>query len=51
VLDLFRRGLQRAPSQEELQLAASLVGDAASPEGVEDLLWSMVMLPEFQLVY
>jgi len=27
-----------------------LVGDPLRAEGVEDLLWSLFMLPEFQLV-
>jgi hypothetical protein len=51
VLDLYRRGLQRAPSSEELELAAKLMAESTGTEGVEDLLWTMIMLPEFQLVY
>jgi hypothetical protein len=28
-----------------------MVGQPALPAGVEDLLWSVAMLPEFQLIY
>jgi hypothetical protein len=32
-------------------MARDLVGSPARKEGVEDLLWAMTMLPEFQLIY
>ncbi|MCC6144761.1 MAG: DUF1553 domain-containing protein, partial [Candidatus Hydrogenedentes bacterium] len=48
---LYEHGLQREPSAEELQIAQSMTGTPASPEGVEDLLWAFAMLPEFQYVY
>lgn len=51
ILDLYRSGLQRAPTPDELQLATTLVGDTVNREGVEDLLWTLIMLPEFQLLY
>ena len=35
----------------EIHLTDAIVGSPAKQEGVEDLLWSMMMLPEFQLVY
>jgi hypothetical protein len=50
VRDLYWRALARDPSGEELTAAVELVGDPLRPEGVEDLLWSVFMLPEFQLV-
>ena len=31
--------------------AREMVGEPARREGVEDLLWAVVMLPEFQLIY
>ena len=30
---------------------SEIMGQPASKDGVEDLLWSLVMLPEFQLIY
>ena len=33
------------------KLAGELLGEPVQREQVEDLLWSMAMLPEFQLIY
>jgi hypothetical protein len=43
--------LQRLPADAELQAARGLLGDPVTPQGVEDFLWSVIMLPEFQYVY
>jgi mono/diheme cytochrome c family protein len=48
---LFSKALGREPTVDELKLALESIGSPAQPEGVEDLLWSLVMLPEFQLIY
>ncbi len=48
---LYQSALGRKPSPPEIQLAQELVGLPATKEGVEDLLWAMSMLPEFQLIY
>jgi mono/diheme cytochrome c family protein len=48
---VFRQALSRPPTRKELALAVELVGPTPKPEGVEDLLWSVAMLPEFQLTY
>jgi hypothetical protein len=32
-------------------MAMDLVSQPPRREGVEDLLWTMAMLPEFQLIY
>jgi mono/diheme cytochrome c family protein len=51
VVRVYERALSRKPSPEELRMARDLVGSPARKEGVEDLLWAMTMLPEFQLIY
>jgi len=51
VTRLYARALGRKPTGPELKLADELLGKPAQPEAVEDLLWSMAMLPEFQLIY
>ena len=48
---LYQQTLSRQPTAAELKLAAQLLGDTARPEGIEDLLWALTMLPEFQLIY
>jgi hypothetical protein len=47
---VFLRALGRRPTAEESETARELVGEPASAEGLADLLWSVFMLPEFQLV-
>lgn len=47
---VFEQGLGRLPSRTERQASLELVGDQARVEGVEDLLWSVAMLPEFQFI-
>ena len=42
--------LTRQASESELRLASSLLGDELTSEAIEDLLWSFIMLPEFQLI-
>lgn len=48
---IYRRALLRSPTAEEQRLALELLGPKATPDGVEDLLWAIVMLGEFQLIY
>ena len=48
---LYTQALGRLPTAQEAHLAADLVGEPANAEGVEDLLWAVAMLPEFQLIY
>ncbi len=51
VKSIYRQALGRMPSAIEMQAASGLVGQKVTRDGVEDLLWSLVMLPEFQLIY
>ncbi len=48
---VFAQTLSRPPTPRELALAVELVGREPRREGVEDLLWSVAMLPEFQLMF
>jgi len=48
---LYHRAFARSPTATEKTLGQELVGEPPQEEGVEDLLWAMVMLPEFQLIY
>jgi len=53
---VFRYALGRAPSPKELDTAESALFDSAHPgqvsaEGLADLLWAILMKPEFQLIY
>jgi len=47
---VFERGFSRPPTRTERTLCTELVGAHPTAAGVEDLLWSIAMLPEFQMV-
>ncbi len=47
---VFAAALARGPTAEELAAATSILGPAPTEPQVADLLWAVVMLPEFQLV-
>ena len=47
---LYRQALTRRPTAEELRVSRELLGTRPTPESLSDLLWVIVMLPEFQLV-
>ena len=51
VENLYEKALGRRPTGPELQTARELIGQPAQPAGVEDCLWAIVMLPDFQLIY
>jgi hypothetical protein len=47
---VFDAALSRGPSPTEAAAARDLLGETPTKESVADLLWAIVMLPEFQLV-
>jgi hypothetical protein len=47
---IFVRALGRKPTAGEMATAAEIVGTPVKADGVEDLLWIVAMLPEFQLI-
>lgn len=50
IKEIYRRALCRRPTEEELSVARELTGSPPTPEGVADLLWTVFLLPEFQLL-
>ncbi len=50
VTKLYLAALSRPPTAEELALARDALGNESTAQSVEDLLWAVLMLPEFQLV-
>ena len=51
VEDVYLQALQRGPEKREVKLALELLGDDPERAQVADLLWAVVMLPEFQIIY
>lgn len=50
VRELYRFALSRDPTPEELTALQEVLGPSLTETGLEDVLWAIVMLPEFQLV-
>ena len=48
---LYEKALGRNPTSEEMRSAREVLGQPAQKPGVEDLMWALAMLPEFQLIY
>jgi mono/diheme cytochrome c family protein len=51
VRSIYQEAVGRNPTLGEMALAQEWVGEKPTREGVEDFLWAMAMLPEFQLIY
>lgn len=47
---VWRAAFSREPTAAEFQLTQSLLGSKASPSSTQDLLWSILMMPEFQII-
>ncbi|MHB8898296.1 MAG: PSD1 and planctomycete cytochrome C domain-containing protein, partial [Thermoguttaceae bacterium] len=47
---IYRHALGREPSPAEVAVARPLLGEPVTAEGLADLLWVVLMLPEFQLI-
>lgn len=50
VTALFRDALSRSPTADELEAARAVIGESATHESLTDVVWIIVMLPEFQLI-
>jgi len=51
VTALYKRALGRNPLPKELDVARKILGPKPSEEGIQDLVWAMALIPEFQLIY
>ena len=47
---LWRHAVSRDPTPQELETLTAALGDKLTEQGIEDILWVAIMLPEFQLV-
>ncbi len=51
VRSVYQEAVGREPTAAELKTAEGLLGEKPGPDKIEDFLWAMLMLPEFQLIY
>lgn len=47
---VFTQSFGRMPSTDEQRIARDILGDEMNINSVQDLLWSVVLLPEFQFI-
>jgi hypothetical protein len=47
---IYRFALSREPTSEEFAILTDALGAQLNEQGVQDVLWSVIMLPEFHLV-
>ena len=50
VTRLFKQTICREPSAAERRLASDILGDQPTLDSVQDVIWLLIMLPEFQFV-
>lgn len=50
IVSLYQQALSRPPTAAELATAQEILGDKPTAQSLEDLLWAVCMLPEFQTV-
>jgi len=48
---IYRQLLTRDPTPSETETAESLLGEQPDRQSVSDLVWTILMLPEFQLIH
>jgi hypothetical protein len=51
VTELYKRALGRNPVPKELAAARKILGPKPTEEGIQDLVWALALVPEFQLIY
>jgi hypothetical protein len=48
---VYLKALGRKPEEDEMKVALNVLGSSPDDGAVEDFLWAVMLLPEFQLIY
>ena len=51
IREVYKKSLGRDPQPKEIKIAKKVLGESPSIESVQDFLWAVVLLPEFQFIY
>lgn len=51
VSELYNMFLSRDPEKSEMKAAIRILGSLPDEENIQDLMWAILLLPEFQLIY
>ncbi|QMU28579.1 PSD1 and planctomycete cytochrome C domain-containing protein [Adhaeribacter radiodurans] len=50
IREVYKKALGRAPLPREMKVAKQMLGTTPQSEAVQDFLWAIVLLPEFQFI-
>ena len=50
ITDIYLKALGRKPTSKEHKIAKEMLGETPKEDVVQDFLWTIVLLPEFQLI-
>lgn len=50
ITDIYFKALGRKPNEKEYKVAKEMLGEVPQENTVQDFLWAVVLLPEFQLI-
>ena len=51
VTTIYEKALGRRPQVNEIKTALNILGPSPDENAIEDFLWAVMLLPEFQLIY
>uniref|UniRef100_UPI0039834482 DUF1549 domain-containing protein n=1 Tax=Daejeonella sp. TaxID=2805397 RepID=UPI0039834482 len=51
IKEIYKRALGREAQPKEFKIAKKLLGDKPETDSIEDLIWTIMLLPEFQIIY
>ncbi len=51
ILSVYEKALSREPEPDEMKIALDRLGSTPNEDDIEDFLWAVMLLPEFQLIY
>ena len=51
IQEVYRQALGREVGKNEFTAAKKMLGDKPSIDSIQDLFWSVLLLPEFQIIY
>ena len=51
IIEVYKKALGREPAANEIKVAFEMLGPTPDDGAIEDFLWAVMLLPEFQLIY
>jgi hypothetical protein len=51
IQSVYKKALGRDPDSDEMRVALNMLGASPGEDEIQDFLWAIMLLPEFQLIY